>query len=170
MNAPFAASSASSGAHVGRVGHLARRFAGSLSTRPPAPAEAAWGESFLLPTELLLWRQLDNIDRRHALAVARRFHELRPAAPRAELAGALLHDIGKLDSGLGTGSRVVASIVGPRTARLRRYHEHETIGARWLSEAGSHQVTVQLVNGSASSSDEPELAAAGAALRVADDI
>ena len=156
--------------HTGHLAHLARRFARSLSTQPPTPVDAAWGESFLAPAELQLWRRLGNVDRRHSLQVARRFHHLRPAASRAELAGALLHDIGKLESGLGTGLRVVASIVGPRTARLRRYHDHEVIGASWLSTGGSDPITVQLVAGSAGSSADPGLAAAGAALRIADDI
>ena len=31
------------------IWHLARRFAGSLSSAPPAPADEAWAERFLLP-------------------------------------------------------------------------------------------------------------------------
>ena len=57
------------------------------------------------------------------------------------MAGALLHDVGKLESGLGTLARVVATIVGPRTARFRRYHDHERIGADLLVAAGSTPVT-----------------------------
>ena len=64
---------------------------------------------------------------------------------RDEMAGALLHDIGKLDSDLGTAGRVVATVVGPRTARFRRYHDHERIGADMLKVAGSSPVTVDLV-------------------------
>lgn len=66
---------------------------------------------------------------------------------REEVAGALLHDIGKLDAGLGTMARVVATIVGPRTSRLRRYHDHEQIGAELLANAGSPAVTIELVRG-----------------------
>ena len=54
----------------------------------------------------------------------------RPAADRAEVAGALLHDVGKVEAGLGTFGRVVATVVGPRTERFRTYHDHEAIGAR----------------------------------------
>ena len=61
------------------------------------------------------------------------------------MAAACLHDVGKLDSGLGTFGRVAATIVGPRTARFRRYHDHEAIGARWLEERGSSPATVALV-------------------------
>jgi hypothetical protein len=155
---------------AGLVLHLARRFWRSLSRRPPAPADAAWGEAFLRPDELRLWRQLSNVDRRHALEVARSFHEVWPDASRAELAGALLHDIGKLDAQLGTVLRVLASVIGPRTDRLRRYHDHEAIGARWLQRDGSDPVTVALVDGSAAASDDRRLGSAAAALRWADDL
>ncbi len=63
------------------------------------------------------------------------------------MAGALLHDIGKLDSGLGTFGRVVATVVGPRTDRFRRYHDHERIGADLLAAAGSSAATLELVQG-----------------------
>ena len=66
---------------------------------------------------------------------------------RDEVAGALLHDIGKLDSDLGTASRVLATVIGPRTARLRRYHEHERIGAEMFAGVGSSMTTVELVGG-----------------------
>jgi hypothetical protein len=150
---------------VSSVGHLARRWAGSLSTRPPAPADAAWAEAFLPAGETALWRRLSNVDRRHAILVARRYAELRPDAARAEMAGALLHDIGKLDAGLGTWMRVVATVVGPRTERFRRYHDHEAIGAEMLVQAGSDPLTVAMV---ADSADLPP--SVRAALHTADDI
>jgi hypothetical protein len=140
--------------------HLARRWAGALSPAPPPPADEAWVDRWLLAAERELWTRLPNHDRRHAIGVARRFVELRPDASRAEVAGALLHDIGKLDSGLGVTARVWATSVGPRTARLRRYHEHEAIGAHMLAEAGSDPITVDLVQARGSAAD---------ALRTADD-
>jgi hypothetical protein len=145
------------------IGHLARRWATSLSTRPPAPADAAWAEAFLAAGETTLWRRLSNTDRRHAILVARRYAELRPDAARAEMAGALLHDIGKLDAGLGTWMRVVATVVGGRTDRFRRYHDHERIGAEMLG--GSDPLTVAMV---ADSADLPP--SVRAALHTADDI
>ena len=90
---------------------------------------------------------MSNADRRHAVLVARRFAERRPGATRAEMAGVLLHDAGKVEAGLGTFGRVVATIVGPRTARFREYHDHEAIGARRAEEAGSDPVTVALIEG-----------------------
>jgi hypothetical protein len=85
-------------------------------------------------------------DRRHSILVARRF-ESSGSWSRDEMAGALLHDVGKLDSGLGALGRVIATIVGPRTTRFRRYHDHETIGADLLAQAGSTEMTVELVRG-----------------------
>ena len=78
--------------------------------------------------------------------VGRRFASM-GSWSREETAAALLHDIGKLDSGLGTAARVVATVVGPRTKRFGRYHDHERIGAEMLAAAGSSPVTVDLVRG-----------------------
>jgi len=134
---------------LGHVGHLARRLLGSLSTREPAPGDVAWVEATLQDGEVALWRRMAVADRRHSILVGRRFVALRPGATRAELAAALLHDVGKLDSGLRTSGRVVATALGPRTERLRRYHDHERLGADRLAAAGSDPVTVALVRASA---------------------
>lgn len=141
-----------------RAGHLARRLAGSLSRRPPSAQDEVWARGHLLPAEDRLWGSLSAVDRRHAVMVARRFEALRPTATRAEMAGALLHDVGKLDSGLGTVGRVVATVVGPRGTRLRRYHDHERIGAELLVAGGSDPATVELVLGCGPAA--PALAAA----------
>jgi hypothetical protein len=89
---------------------------------------------------------MSNQDRRHAIEVARRFAVLLPPS-RPEMAGALLHDVGKVDAGLGTFSRVLATLVPERWCRGRyaRYHQHEAIGASWCRAAGSDPVTVALV-------------------------
>ena len=129
------------------IGHLARRFATSLSRRPPDADDAAWAEAQLLPTEVDLWRQMSIADRRHAIVVARRFADRRPITSRAELSGALLHDVGKVAAGLGTFGRVAATVVGPRTARFRAYHEHEAIGAGMAAAAGSDPATIELIEG-----------------------
>jgi len=128
------------------VGHLARRFVTSLSRREPDVADTAWVDSQLLDGERRLWRRMTVADRRHSITVARRF-EASGQWSRDEIAGALLHDVGKIDSGLGTFGRVVATIVGPRTARFRSYHDHEEIGAGMLAVAGSSETTVDLVRG-----------------------
>ena len=99
--------------HLGHLTHLARRFATSLSPRPPSAEDATWAERHLLSPEIALWRRMPAQDRRHSVEVARRFLHARPEATRAEMAGALLHDVGKIDAGLGTIGRVVATIAGP---------------------------------------------------------
>ena len=126
--------------------HLALRFVTSLSSRPPDVAEEVWAESHLLDGEIELWRRMSNQDRRHSAKVARRFVAARPDAGRAEIAGALLHDVGKVECGLGTWGRVLASIVGPRTDRFRVYHDHEHIGALLARSAGSESATVELID------------------------
>ncbi len=146
-----------------RSAHLVRRFAGSLSRRAPSAVDAAWAESHLLGPEAELWRSMPAADRRHTVTVARRFVALRPAAARDEVAGALLHDVGKVASGLGTLGRVAATVAGPRTDRFRRYHDHEALGAALAAGAGSAPATVALIRGDAA----PEVQAA---LRAADDV
>ena len=150
---------------VSNLRHLARRWATSLSSVPPAPADAAWAEAFLTAGEQALWRRLSNTDRRHAVLVGRRYAALRPDAESAEMAGALLHDVGKLDAGLCTWMRVIATLVGPRTERFRRYHDHEAIGAAMLASGDSDPLTVAMV------ADDPSLPPdVRAALHTADDI
>ena len=141
--------------------HLARRFVASLSRKPLAAAETEWALGSLLPGEAALWEQMSVQDRRHSSQVARRFAAGHPGCTRQQLAGALLHDVGKLASGLGTIRRVIATVVGPRTAAFRLYHDHERIGAEMLTAVGSDALTVELVLGRGD---------AAAALRAADDI
>ena len=126
--------------------HLAARFFTSLSGRPPDVADEVWAEDHLLPGEVGLWRRMSNQDRRHSIKVARRFRAARPSATRAELAGALLHDVGKIECELGTWGRVVASIVGGRTERFRQYHDHEHIGSVLAAGVGSEAPTVELID------------------------
>jgi hypothetical protein len=143
------------------VVHLGRRFFTSVSPRPPAPEDEAWAEQWLVHGEVDLWRRMPNPDRRHAIEVARRFAGRRPEATRAEMAGALLHDVGKLDAGLGTFARVAATLVGPRTERFRAYHDHEAIGARLAAAAGSDPVTIAVIEGTGPAASD---------LRAADDV
>ena len=141
-----------------RVPHLARRLFTSLSRQPPPTTDRDWAHSWLHDGERDLWDSMSSVDRRHSIEVARRFHERRPAAGREEMAGALLHDVGKTASGLGTFSRVIATIVGPRTKRFREYHDHEAIGAAMAEAAGSDPVTVALVRGDGPAADDLQAA------------
>jgi hypothetical protein len=141
--------------------HLTKRFTGSLSSREPDAHREAWARDQLLPGELALWVRMSAADRRHSIEVARRFRAIVETPTRDELAAALLHDVGKVECGLGTFGRVAATVVGPRTDRFRAYHDHERIGLRLLEEAGSTEPTLTLARW-----EGPH----AAALREADDI
>ena len=101
---------------------------------------------------------MSNPDRRHAVAVARAVAaELGPEAERPVVAAALLHDAGKVVSGLRTPWRVVATLVwavaddatadrwiergGPIRRRFGQYRRHPALGAELLIEAGSDLLT-----------------------------
>ena len=87
-------------------------------------------------------------DRRHSVMVGRRFVMYRPTAVQSEIAGALLHDVGKSAARLGSFARVIATLVGPRTNRFRQYHDHENIGATMLRSIDSDELTISMVGGS----------------------
>ncbi len=128
-----------------RPQHLIGRFLWSLRAGPPAPADDAWARAHLLTGEVELWQRMSAMDRSHSVGVARRFVAARPEATRAEIAGALLHDVGKIECGLGVWGRVAASVFGGRTARFRAYLDHERIGAELAAAAGSDPATVELI-------------------------
>jgi hypothetical protein len=128
-----------------KMWHLTARFVTSLRPTPPSVDNEVWVDEHLLAGERRLWVQLSNQDRRHSAAVARRFVARRPDATRAEIAGAILHDVGKIECGLGTFGRVIATVVGPRTRSFRAYHDHEDIGAAMARRAGSDPATVDLI-------------------------
>ena len=125
--------------------HLAARFFGSLSNAPADPVDIEWARSQLIPGEWELWRQMTNQDQRHSAKVARRFVAVRPESTRAEIAGALLHDVGKIQCGLGTWGRVAATVVGRHGRRFTLYHDHERIGSELAAAAGSEPATVDII-------------------------
>jgi hypothetical protein len=138
-----------------RASHLVRRFFGSLRPGGPQAADIAWVASVLQPDELALWSQLSNADRRHSVAVARRVMQALADDPVANdprwLAAALLHDVGKVDAGLGTVARVGATLAGAARGRDRAkdwstragitrkvglYLRHPELGEARIREAG----------------------------------
>lgn len=137
--------------------HLTKRFFGSMLPIGPSSDDREWATSQLLPGEVGLWNRMSAQDRRHAAGVARRTAEvLGERATRPVLAAALLHDVGKVDSQLGTFLRVVATlsaaVAGRETAELwvkttgvtRRiglYLKHPEIGGDLLEMAGSDDFT-----------------------------
>ena len=88
--------------------HLAVRFFGALSPAGPSPTDEAWAVGSLLEGEQALWWRMSGPDRRHAVGVARETMRLLQLnePPREVVAAALLHDVGKVESSLGTFSRV----------------------------------------------------------------
>jgi hypothetical protein len=108
--------------------------------------------------ELALWRRMYGPDRRHSVQVARDVERrLGAEATRPVLAAALLHDVGKLDAGLRTFGRVVATLTIRAAGhdevvswqrsrglhrRLALYARHPDLGAQMLTLAGSDPLTV----------------------------
>ena len=141
-----------------RIGHLSKRFFGSLRPGGPPSDDVAWARSQMLPGEREIWQQMSNADKRHSIAVARRVERaLGHEAGRPVLAAALLHDCGKIDADLGAYGRVVAtlsvSIAGRSAAedwtlargftrKIGLYARHPEIGADRLALAGSDPLTI----------------------------
>lgn len=138
--------------------HLVRRFVGSLRPGGPPRAQEEWVQGLLQPREHDLWRRMSGPDRRHAVGVARRVERaLGIEATRPVLAAALLHDVGKIEAGLGTYGRVIATLsakaAGAETASTWRkqrgfarkvglYLHHDRLGGDLLELAGSDPLTV----------------------------
>lgn len=137
--------------------HLARRFFGSLVPGGPSREDDAWATAVLGPGEVELWRQMSGADRRHAVGVARRVVAGLGEGDRPVTAAALLHDVGKIEAGLGpwrrAGATVIAGLGGYERSRSWRsrkglrgrigtYLSHDEIGAGLLARAGSDPLTV----------------------------
>lgn len=138
--------------------HLARRFFGSLRPGGPGDGDDAWARGHLLAGEDDLWQRMSGPDRRHAVAVARDLEaRLAGRASRPVLAAALLHDVGKVEAGLGTLGRVVGTVAagllghrrvagwagrGGLAGRMGRYVQHPDFGAFLLAGAGSDPLTM----------------------------
>ena len=122
--------------------HFVRRFAQSVVDRGPGPGEEAWLLGLLSDAEVALYQQMSAADRSHALRSA-----TCPAlVDDAQRVAAALHDVGKIQAGLGTGARVGATLMGaflPGVLRGRwaDYRDHPRLGAAMLLEAGSAQLT-----------------------------
>lgn len=143
--------------------HLVRRALGSMSNAPITDAERAVARDVLGSAEFEVWSKMDGRDQRHSLQVLARFDDMVPGAPRTWRAAALLHDVGKISSRLGWSMRILATVVGPRGERFRRYYDHERLGGEMLRLVSDAE-TVALVAGE--SDDEK----ATRALRAADDL
>ena len=132
---------------MSKITHLTKRFVLSLVPSQVQEIERQWVQSVLSPSEFDVWNNMMVQDRRHSVMVGRRFVMYRPTATQSEIAGALLHDVGKSVARLGSFARVIATLVGPRTNRFRQYHDHEAIGAAMLRSIGSDEITIEMVGG-----------------------
>jgi hypothetical protein len=166
--------------------HLTRRFFGSLRPGGPPPADDEWACSQMLPSEVALWRRMRSADRRHAVGVAREVERsLGAEATRPVVAAALLHDVGKIESGLGTYGRVIATVCGMIagretakdwtrargfTRKVGLYLLHPDLGGDLLGMAGSDPLTEAWTREHHRPAEkwsiDPEI---GAALKAADD-
>lgn len=139
-------------------GHLARRFFGSLRPGGPKRIDDEWARAQMSPDEQRLWLRMSGPDRRHAAGVARDVERsLGHEATRPVLAAALLHDVGKIESGLRVYGRVIATLCGMMvgrdqarewmkstgfTRKVGMYLLHPELGADLLAMAGSDPLTV----------------------------
>lgn len=162
------------------VPHLAQRTLWSLRKPAPDPAGEQWLLSLLSPSESVLYRQMAEVDRAHAILCARAVSEL---GDEVAVASAL-HDVGKTQSGLGTPGRVAASFAGILMyeealawgskggirAQIALYLDHSEIGAAELAKAGASDLAIAWAREhhlpASQITIEPELAAA---LKQADD-
>lgn len=147
-----------------RVVHLARRWRASLDRSSLSPADDDFARGVLLGSEYELWSGMTVADRRHSVVVARRFVTFVPHADEAEIAAALLHDVGKALAPLTTTERIFATLIRPiaRPRRFDAYYRHEEIGLDLCRTIPSRPRTLELLAGI----DDPMFDA----LRRADDV
>ncbi len=144
---------------MSRPWHLVKRFFGMLVPLGPTRRHDAEARGQLLPAEIDLWARMSRRDRRHSAAVARRVRaELGDGVAREVLAAALLHDVGKIDAGLGAYGRAVATLSGAAvrrdpevikawtrtrgfTRKVGLYLQHPKLGGDILAMAGSDELT-----------------------------
>jgi hypothetical protein len=144
---------------MAKLAHLAKRGITSALPLGPSRADETWARSQLTGAEQELWSRMSRADRRHAAGVARRVQVvLGEGATRAVLAAALLHDVGKVESGFGAYRRVAATLSGMAvghdeaviaawtrttgfTRRVGLYLQHDRLGGDLLGIAGSDPLT-----------------------------
>ncbi len=160
---------------VGGSVHLIKRFFGSLRPGPPPDVDIAWAGEVLTLSEWAIWQRMRNPDKRHSIYVAKLVSEALDAADiglsgdsppgdwfasveemrLAMIQAALMHDSGKVVSGLRTPARVLATVTRPFVSRSRidqwasrsgigarfgQYWRHPELGRDALRQAGSHRL------------------------------
>ena len=125
--------------------HLVRRFFGFFAARPLSPREQSEISALLSGAEAdLFWNQAMQ-DQRHSLDVARRVLSARPG-DRPAARAALLHDVGKLEVGLGAIQRSLATILDgfgiPLRGAYATYRQHGHVGAGHLRRIDADELVV----------------------------
>ena len=153
----------------GDFGHLAKRFFGSLRRRELDNRQEAYVASVLSTAEYELWSSQSRADRYHTFVVAQCLqlelqNDKRLASGDTQwvISAGLLHDIGKIDSNLGTLARVAATLAGvmmPTTVlngwhhksglrqRINSYLNHAEVGAQMLQSVRSDARVVTWARG-----------------------
>lgn len=120
--------------------HLARRFIGYVTSKPPTAAELATVRSQLGAGFFDLFAMMSPQDQRHAIQVAARVGD------DTLLEAALLHDIGKSVAHVGPVGRSCATIAGALSISVSGswdlYLDHGAIGASMLETAGAEEITI----------------------------
>jgi hypothetical protein len=143
---------------MSRATHLSKRFFVALWPARPAADDVEWVQTFLNPSEYVVWSRLPNHDRRHSIGVARRVQAALEGTEYADqpawLEAALLHEVGKLDARLGVFGRVGATLAGSAaghdmaeawstkrgiTRRFGLYLRHAELGATRIRVAGGSE-------------------------------
>jgi len=129
-----------------RIAHLARRFFGSFRARWPLPVDQSFVAELLSPAESHVFWDQPVPDLAHALRSAHAVLDI--LSGRSDLArAALLHDVGKRHSGIGTLKRSIATGLSalriPTRGRMARYLDHAAIGAGELEDLGCEDLVVQ---------------------------
>jgi hypothetical protein len=139
---------------------LARRAIVAAGRIRSEPGDQAWVKSILMPAELDLWTRQSAYEQDHAVQVARRVQRrLAPTVYASDTlwqSAALMHDVGKLQSDLSMGERVIATLASKvwgvatarrwasaATGRKRRiglYLIHGEVGAGMIRAAGGREV------------------------------
>ena len=141
--------------------HLTKRFWFSLKPQKLSEESLDWVRSHLSENEFEHWEKLSMADKRHSFQVARRASSEIGEEGKEFMAAALLHDIGKLESGFTTFGRVFATLVclffplgkmekwAQKNRGLRRrlidYAKHPELGAKLLKGIGSKEQTITWV-------------------------
>jgi hypothetical protein len=148
---------------VRRILHLIRRFAVSILPIGPLASDEQWARCHLSHAEADLWGELSPQDRRHTVRVARlvvdddEVDQGDNAWSGLLVPAALLHDIGKSVSGVGTLGRVAATLAimvfgeegarrrlpaEGRTRRLGELLDYNRLGVELLVTARSDPLVV----------------------------